>query len=490
MKHEKLSDALNEISDDKLVEAANAARRPGLRRATAIAAVFLLVVGIALIGLTRRPAPATEEDLLPQVNASPAALATPVYPLMSVYPDESKYMKNNDWDSFSLEYDAWWSDLQTQRNQPQGYADSLSVYFSAVIPALLEAEGADNAVCSPLNVYMALAMLAEITDGTSRQQILDVLNARSLEGLRAQAGRVWNAHYLDDGASATILANSLWLDNTLSVNDDTVGTLADSYYASVFQGALGTGEMNALLQDWLNAQTHGLLEDQAQNMELEPETVLALCSTIYYRAKWTTEFSESKNTEEIFHSPSGDVTATFLHRTMSTGSYFWGEDFSATYLTLEDGSKMWLILPDEGYTPADILASGEALALLLGGDYNVSDNVVNIKINLSLPKFDVCDDQNLNDRLKSLGITDVFLPDAADFSPIAREDCYLSTARHAARVKIDEEGVEAAAYTVMATCGSAMPPEDEVDFVLDRPFLFLIASHDDLPLFAGIVNQP
>ena len=35
-----------------------------------------------------------------------------------------------------------------------------------------------------------------------------------------------------------------------------------------------------------------------------------------------------------------------------------------------------------------------------------------------------------------------------------------------------------------------MPPEDEVDFTLDRPFLFLLTSSQGQPLFAGVVNQP
>ena len=53
----------------------------------------------------------------------------------------------------------------------------------------------------------------------------------------------------------------------------------------------------------------------------------------------------------------------------------------------------------------------------------------------------------------------------------------------------DEEGVTAAAYTVMLMCGAGMPPMEEMDFILDRPFLFVITSRDNLPLFAGVVNQ-
>ena len=61
---------------------------------------------------------------------------------------------------------------------------------------------------------------------------------------------------------------------------------------------------------------------------------------------------------------------------------------------------------------------------------------------------------------------------------------------HAARVAIDEEGVTAAAYTVMPAPGAAMPPDEEVDFVLDKPFLFAITSETGLPLFMGVVQNP
>lgn len=58
-------------------------------------------------------------------------------------------------------------------------------------------------------------------------------------------------------------------------------------------------------------------------------------------------------------------------------------------------------------------------------------------------------------------------------------------------MKVDEEGCEAAAYTViMVGAGAEMPPDDEVDFTLDRPFLFAITGEGNLPLFVGVVNQP
>ena len=66
---------------------------------------------------------------------------------------------------------------------------------------------------------------------------------------------------------------------------------------------------------------------------------------------------------------------------------------------------------------------------------------------------------------------------------------FLSSAMQAARVKIDEEGVEAAAYTEIVCADSAMmevPPTVEMD--LDRPFLFVIFDNSNVPLFVGTVN--
>ena len=440
--------------------------------------------------LTGCASPAVQETVPP----ADAQISKAEYPEMAPYPDEQAYIntKTGEFDSegFDAVYSAWRESRSNQYNQPQGYADNLVPFFQNSIPRFLNAFEGDNPVCSPLNVYMALALLAEVTGGETQQQVLELLGASGTDTLRPQAGHVWNAHYCADGASACVLANSVWLKDGLAYNPDTLDILAKNYYASAFRGDLGSAEMDALLQSWINEQTGGLLEEQSQNIRMDPRTVLALASTIYYRAKWTTEFQEKANTEEAFHSPAGDVTATFLHQTLGYGPYFWGEDFGAVYLPLEDGSRMWLVLPDEGCSPADLLSSGHALRLILG-EGDASENQKRLMVNLSLPKFDVAADASLVSALTSLGITHAFDPQGADFSPILpAESCWLDQVSHAARVAIDEQGVTAAAYTVMVMCGAGRPPEDQMDFILDRPFLFVITSRDNLPLFTGIVNQP
>ena len=178
-----------------------------------------------------------------------------------------------------------------------------------------------------------------------------------------------------------------------------------------------------------------------------------------------------------------------MHRS-DTGTYYWGEKFGAVNLSLRESGAMKLLLPDEGVTPEALLQDEEAMNFLLGG--GEWENSKFLIVNLSVPKFDVSSDLNLNKSLQALGVTDVFDSDAADFSPVIEnaDGVFLSRAEHAARVAIDEEGVTAAAYTVMMEAGAAMPPDEKIDFTLDRPFVFAITSQDGLPLFIGVVNMP
>ena len=89
-----------------------------------------------------------------------------------------------------------------------------------------------------------------------------------------------------------------------------------------------------------------------------------------------------------------------------------------------------------------------------------------------------------------MGITDLFQFGAADFSASLEEPAFISAANQAVRVKIDETGVTAAAYIELPGAGAAAPPEEIIDFVLDRPFLFVITDYTGIPLFAGSVQQP
>lgn len=385
-----------------------------------------------------------------------------------------------------------WTNHQNMR----ATTEALSDFFRESMLQTLSGSEGENVAYSPINLYLALCISAELTDGDS--QILEALDAQSLEALRNQASEVWNATYYDDGNKA-LLANSLWLDESLEYHQAVMDTLAETYYTSVYHGDLGSDEVNRAIRAWLNDQTGGLLKQESGNVSLDQSTVMALYSTVFYRAKWGTgysgyDFSKSTNTNEAFHAPSGDVQCTYMHHNLLQTYYYVGEDFGAIYLYLKDGSRMWFILPDADKTVDDVLQRGEYAYFLFTQVYpeDMQDHCKYMKVNLSLPKFDIRSSGNLKEGLQNMGITNIFDPENSGLShSVASDmDVWFTAVNQATRVAIDEEGVTAASYIEIPAAGCPMPPEEIIDFILDRPFLFVITNTYNLPLFAGVVNEP
>ena len=347
--------------------------------------------------------------------------------------------------------------------------------------------GNGNQLYSPINAAIGLATLTELTAGNTRQQLLDTLGVPDTETLARYVSAFWETVYKDNGYDVCTLASSLWLDNGLSFQKPVMDTLAKDYYVSVYRHDLKSKKALDDIRDWLNSNTGDLLRNSVETVQLPEATLLALYSTIYFKAKWSDEFYEGGNTQNVFHSPTGDTTATFMNRRLYETNYYWGDSFGAVSLGLKGQNRMWFILPDSGKTVADVLAEGQYMDMLLG-DW---ENRKYMKVNLSVPKFDVEAKKDLKEGLTKMGITELFQPGAADFSASLEEPAFISAANQAVRVKIDETGVTAAAYIEFPAPGEAPPIEREIiDFILNRPFLFVITDYTGIPLFAGSVQQP
>lgn len=484
MKEDYMEKALDEISDSRIMEAAETKKKKSRRPwyLGAVAAVLVLALGL---GVLLRPGDG--------LGLTAMAVGEPEYPAMAQRPrQEDYYNENGPWDVPSDYYAAessWWADRQRQAGPENWYQGELDGFWKDSIRQFLSQAGEENCLYSPLNVYMALAMLAETTEGQSRQEILDVLGAEDIESLRTQAKLLWNANYCDDGSVTSLLASSLWLNEDVSFHQSAIKSLTENYFASVYQGNMGDAAMSQALRDWLNAQTKNKLEEKADKLSFKPDTVMALATTAYFKGGWDHRFSKEKTAPQVFHGAQGDVTVDFMHQSVEN-TYYWGAKFSAVNLNIDSGGKMRLILPDEDVTIDELLADEEAMEFALSSDgWKNSKSLI---VNLSMPKFDVSASFDLKEGLQALGVQNVFDDTVSNFTPLTETDgLFVSEASHAARVTVDEEGCEAASFTVLFVMpGACPPPDDEVDFVLDRPFLFVLEGLSGQPLFVGVVNQP
>ena len=114
---------------------------------------------------------------------------------------------------------------------------------------------------------------------------------------------------------------------------------------------------------------------------------------------------------------------------------------------------------------------------------------------MKLPKFDVETSFSQNefiDYLKEAGAELAFTQDA-DFSVMCPDTSWLiSDIIQKTRIKIDEDGIEAAAATViMMTEGAFFEEVTPKEFIADKPFKFYICggADDSEMLFCGQIAE-
>lgn len=449
------------------------------------AAMCAVLAGLMLAGCgseevitCRAEGPAAAVDLTKYVVREAAYPAYPKEPQFEDYFDENG---EGDWDTYMAAEDEYLAALQKlgKGRLDQESAAPVLAFANRTLGKIFA--DSENRVYSPISLYAALSMLTEMTDGDTKQQVMDLLGAADSETLRQSVRDLWLSAYIDDGKSVCRLANGAFLRENADVKQEAVDALTDWYYASTYRVPMGTEEADKAIAGWLNQNTGGLLSEETGNIRTDGNDLLRLYNTIYYKSGWQDAFKSSQTKQDTFTAADGAAqTVDFMHRTES-GSYRKGEGYTAAPRSLNYG-RMVFVLPDEGVTPESLLQQ-QGLLTELTGDYSAAELV------WSVPKFDVKSSTELNGVLQALGVTDAFDMAEADFTPLTDNGAFLRSAMQAARVKIDEEGVEAAAYTEIVCADSAMmevPPTVEMD--LDRPFLFVIFDNSNVPLFVGTVN--
>ncbi len=418
----------------------------------------------------------------PAVDLTQYAVREAAYPVYPEQPRLEDYTDENgmggDWDAYIADVEVWEAEMRALGMNVEPESGAVLDFAGQTAGKIFT--GGENTVYSPISLYVALGMLTELTDGQTKQQVMELLGAADTEALRQQIKNLWLSVYRDNDAVCR-LANAAFLRENAEVKQTAADTLAEWYFASSYRVPMGTEEADAAIASWLNQQTGGLLSEETGNIRTDADNLLRLYDTIYYKAGWRAAFESGQTKADTFTAVDGSQQRVdFMHQTETSG-VLRGEGYTAAPKRLQYG-RMVFVLPEEGVTPESLLARDGFLTELTG-EYSSARAV------WSVPKFDVESSVDLEDALKALGVTDAFDADAADFAPLTDSGAVVGSVMQAARVGIDEEGVEAAAYTEAVMQDAAAPePPPVVEMNLNRPFLFVIFNGDNVPLFVGTVQ--
>lgn len=392
--------------------------------------------------------------------ASGCAASTDAY--VASYPNMVQYSEDN--------YEDWMDDQARFQDQYEGYREGLDVLDRKLLVAFMK-NNFENRTISPLNLTLALGMLAQSSSGETQKQVLDLLGVDQND-LSKKMKALWLANYEDDGTITCKLNNSLWLSDRETYYTKLLELLKNDYYASAYIGDMQSPAFAKKMRDWIDQNTGDLLTNSTKDLDFDPQQVMSMISTLYFKGAWLDPFDASLTSDSFFHGKK-DQNVPFMSQTLTT-SYVNSEAYEAIGLPIENGGVFWLVLPKD------------SLSSLWESESKPEEEMA--IVHLAMPKFDVERMLSLKETLQYLGVKDAFDPNTADFSPLTDASVYVDDVSHGVRVKVDEEGVEAAAFTKLDFETTALI-QKEVDFVLDRPFAYVLQSKDGSMLLAGQITE-
>lgn len=342
-----------------------------------------------------------------------------------------------------------------------------------------------SVLLSPLSVALALSMAANGAEGETLAQFEDLLSGGSgLDVLNARCAQLMEEFQSLGGSTTCSIANSIWVDPDGQIREDFVGKCAGIFDAQVFQGDLSAPGIVGDLNGWVSEHTNKMIPNIISR-PFEENTAALLVNALYLKNTWASKFDpNSTYAREFTYADDSVKSMDFLSKGSSTLPYLRGDGVQGVVLPYDDGRLGFFALLPEGDLDGWLAGlGGDDLSRLLAGREDTSF------LRLALPKFEAEWKGELKDILSALGLEDAFAPGVADFSLLGDnpEGYYLSQVIHAAKIKVNEKGTEAAAATVGAGSGeSGAPLEEGITLIFDRPFLYgIVDLETGLPLFLG-----
>lgn len=356
-------------------------------------------------------------------------------------------------------------------------------------------DNAENLFYSPYSISVALAMTYAGARGETAQEIADILHFY-LSQDRLHPAFNWldieldkrgeGAEGKDDEGFRLNIINAIWGQENYVFLDDFLDVLAENYGAGlrILDFIKSTEESRKTINEWVNQQTEGRIEELIPQGAIDAATRLVLTNAIYFNAAWMYPFDEKNTVDGDFSLLNSDTVIVPMMYQTELFNYMKGNNYQVVELPY-DGNElsMLLIMPDEG----SFSSFEQSL------DNELVDNIISeletSQVVLSMPKFEFKSEIGLKQILNDMGMPTAF-SDMADFSGMTgNRDLFIGDVLHEAFVSVDEAGTEAAAATAVIMKLTAA--EETVTMSLNHPFIFLIRDiKTGTVLFVGRVLNP
>lgn len=361
-------------------------------------------------------------------------------------------------------------------------------------------EKGKNFAVSPVSVFMALSLAAESAADKTREEILSALDLSYTE-LSSDFQYLYSVLNREYVSGVVRLSNSVWVNEGTQVRQDCLDSLAEKFFCSSYSADFAGDNQaaNDAVRSFVKEQTNGLID---KDFQLSADTYFALINALYLKDCWSTSGNDLSFTEKDYTFTGEDgktTTQKFLQGYYNTGRAVEGENFTAFYTSTNAGFTIQFLLPKDGYSVSDVFTEENLAFAGQRENYNGYDteNKIRYETRCLFPEFRASFDQDIIKLLRSIGIEKLFDPQACDLSSLMEKqnmengNAYCYSLQHVTELAVDKKGIEGAAVTVVADGSTSVEEYTTVqeDFIVDRPFGFILSDRYGTTLFSGAVQS-
>ena len=385
-----------------------------------------------------------------------------------ITPDEPLSNENNDLKDISL--------TRTEQELVKGNNDFAFNLFRKVTSQ-------NSEIVSPISITYALGMLNNGAVGETQAEINKVLGfgEAGADGINDFCRKMLTEATNLDKLTKVMIANTIYMNKGYELKPDFI-TKAKTYYdAEPETRDFFDGQTRDVINKWGNDHTEGMIPEVLKEGEFDPSAVSYLLNAIYFKGAWAEKFDKGNTKDETFTTETGTKKQVPMMHQEHVFNYT--EDETCQALSLPYGNNaysMTILLPKEGKTINDVAQTlttetWQKRKLRMGG----------VNVDVKLPRFESQSNQKLTEIMSALGMPTAFTR-AADFSNFCNVPTYIGLMKQVAKIKLNEEGTEAAAITVIMMCGANIggPSEPQrIKFHATRPFLYVISEQSTGAIF-------
>lgn len=335
-------------------------------------------------------------------------------------------------------------------------------------------------IVSPISITYALGMLNNGAAGNTQQQINNVLGFgdTGADSINNFCCKMLKSAPALDTLTQIMIANTIFMNQGYELKPDFKHKAKTYYNADPMTLNFYDDRTLGIINRWASDNTQQMIDRVLDESTFDPRAVSYLLNAIYFKGSWTFRFDKEKTVEEKFiHAGNSDeVTLRPMMRQKNDFEYAETDDYQALRLPYGNGSfQMTVLLPkakNEDLNDIPAVPSSEVWNQI---NQNMSTALVDVK----LPGFETDTDIDLMEIMSALGMPDAFNPETADFSKFCDEPTYIDLMKQVAKIKLDEEGTEAAAVTVIGMRKNAVGDTPRpVNFHANHPFIYVISEQN------------